>query len=186
MIERLHVLKLLKKAKKAALRNDIFELKNLSDQTIHSVSIYQDEDNMLAAILMYALAKLIERKEKYSSEDFEKYLKLFLRTLGDSISCIDKDVCEEFRGNVSSMLKESEKLPKEFKDDVQFIFRKARINKASKVYEHGISMEKTAKLLGISQWELAEYVGPMGASEYPQTQTLDIRKRIKKAMEFFE
>ena len=64
--------------------------------------------------------------------------------------------------------------------------QKAKINKASRLYEHGISMEKTAKLLGISQWELAEYVGPMGASEYPQTQTLDIKKRVKKAMEFFE
>jgi|SRR3989344_965368 len=186
MIERPHILKLLKQAKKAVLNQDILELKNLSDQTVHSVSIYQDEDNMLAAIVIYALAKLIERKDKYSPQDFDKYLKLFIHTIDDSIECVSNDSCDEFRGHISSMLKESEKLPKEFKEDVQFIFRKARINKASKVYEHGISMEKTAKLLGISQWELAEYVGPMGASEYPQTQTLDIKKRVKKAMEFFE
>ncbi|OIO43179.1 hypothetical protein AUJ63_00875 [Candidatus Pacearchaeota archaeon CG1_02_35_32] len=186
MIERLHVIKLLKQAKKAALDQDVLELKSLSDQTIHSVSIYQDEDNMLAAIFIYALAKLIERKEKYSGDDFAKYLKLFLHAIDNSISCIDKDFCEEFKGYISSMLRESEKLPGEFKEDVKFVFRKARINKASKVYEHGISMEKTAKLLGISQWELAEYVGPMGASEYPQSRTLDVKKRVKRAMEFFE
>ncbi|MBS3072652.1 hypothetical protein J4477_02365 [Candidatus Pacearchaeota archaeon] len=186
MIERLHILELLKQAKKSALNYDVLSLKNLSDQTVHSVSVYQDEDNMLAAIVIYALAKLIERKEKYSSDDFDKYLKSFLHTLDDLIVCVNKDACDEFREHISSMFKESKSLPKEFKEDVQFIFRKARVNKASKVYEHGISMEKTAKLLGISQWELAEYVGPMGASEYPQAQTLDIKKRVKKAMEFFE
>ena len=69
---------------------------------------------MLAAIVIYALAKLIERKDKYSPQDFDKYLKLFIHTIDDSIECVSNDSCDEFRGHISSMLKESEKLPKEF------------------------------------------------------------------------
>ena len=39
------------------------------------------------------------------------------------------------------------------------MFRRARINKASRIYEHGISLAQTAELLGITQWELMKYLG---------------------------
>ena len=39
MIERPHILKLLKQAKKAVLNQDILEMKNLSEWTVHSDSI---------------------------------------------------------------------------------------------------------------------------------------------------
>lgn len=185
MEEREHVLNLLKKSKKAAQRGDVVLLKQLSDQTIHSVSIFQDEDNMLAAIVIYALAKLIERRDKYSHKDFEDYLRFYLHTLDDSISCLERKDCDHFRRHVADMIRKTAKLPLEFKDDVQYIFRKARINKASKVYEHGISMEKTARLLGISQWELAEYTGPTGSADL-NNRSMDIKKRVRKAMEMFE
>jgi len=46
-------------------------------------------------------------------------------------------------------------------------------------------MEATAKLLGISLWELAEYTGQTSISDMNQGKTLDVKKRIKSAMEFF-
>ena len=58
------------------------------------------------------------------------------------------------------------------------------IKKASRIYEHGISMQKTAKLLGISIWELAEYSGQTGISNVNLSITLDVKERIKNAMEF--
>jgi hypothetical protein len=69
---------------------------------------------------------------------------------------------------------------------IQDVFRKASINEASKIYEHGISMEKTAKLLGITMFELAGYAGQTGISDVPESKTLDVRSRIKLAMEMFE
>ena len=39
---------------------DVLELKELSNHTIHNSSIFQDEDSISFAILMYCLAKLIE------------------------------------------------------------------------------------------------------------------------------
>ena len=47
-------------------------------------------------------------------------------------------------------------------------------------------MEKTAKLLGISIWELAEYAGQTGISDVNLSITMPIKKRIKLAMEMFE
>ena len=47
-------------------------------------------------------------------------------------------------------------------------------------------MEKTAKILGISIWELAEYAGQSKESDIDLTVTLPIKDRIKTAMEFFK
>ena len=71
------------------------------------------------------------------------------------------------------------------KSYIQDVFRKARINKASALYEHGISMEKTASLLGITMFELANYVGQREVAEVPEIKTIDVRSRIKLAMDMF-
>lgn len=185
MHEYVHVIKVLQKAKKAALDEDTVELKRLSDQTIHSTTIHQDTDNVLVAIVVYALGKLIERKHVFSHKDFDKYLDYYLKTIDFSITCVKKDDCNAFRNRISEMMK-VQGLSKELKHAVKDVFHKARINKASKVYEHGISMEATAKLLGISLWELAEYTGQSRVSEYKENKTVDINTRIKNAMEIFE
>ncbi|MEM2462826.1 MAG: hypothetical protein QXD71_01515, partial [Candidatus Pacearchaeota archaeon] len=62
---------------------------------------------------------------------------------------------------------------------------KAAINKASRIYEHGISRAETARLLGITQWELAEYVGLTGIADTDLSITLPIEKRIKLAESLF-
>ena len=62
---------------------------------------------------------------------------------------------------------------------------KASVNKASKIYEHGISMGRTAKMLGITQWELSEYTGQKNVPDNPYNETFDVRKRAEMAMEFF-
>lgn len=46
-------------------------------------------------------------------------------------------------------------------------------------------MEQTAKLLGITIWELAEYAGQTGISDVNLSVTLPIKQRIKQAEEIF-
>ena len=65
------------------------------------------------------------------------------------------------------------------------VLRKASINKASKIHEHGISLGQTANLLGITQWELSEYVGRKEITDRKYSQTINTRVRAKMAMEFF-
>jgi hypothetical protein len=84
------------------------------------------------------------------------------------------------------MRKDLSKVSGNFKKHIQYVFRKAKINKASRIYEHGISMEKTSKLLGISIWELAEYAGHTRIGDVNLSITLPIKQRIKFAMEIFK
>ena len=77
------------------------------------------------------------------------------------------------------------KLSGKLKIFIKDVFRRATINKASRIYEHGISMEKTASLLGITMFELAEYAGQTGIPDVPENKTLSVKTRIKLAMEMF-
>lgn len=184
MQEHNHVVRVLEAAKKAAKRGDVVELKRLSDQTIHATAIHQDTDNVLVAIVVYSLAKLLERRHSYSHEDFDRYLNYYLKTVDFSKTCIKKDDCDAFRNRIADMMK-VRGLAENLKRSVRDVFQKARINKASKVYEHGISMGATAKLLGISLWDLSSYVGQSTISDMKEGKTLDVATRAKKALAFF-
>jgi hypothetical protein len=47
-------------------------------------------------------------------------------------------------------------------------------------------MEKTAKLLGITMFELANYAGQTGISDVTLSKTYGAKSRIKMTMDFFK
>jgi hypothetical protein len=184
MKEKEHVINILKQAKKATQIEDVVKLKEISNQTIHSTAIYQDESNSLVAVVLYGLSKIIERGRKYYKENYKRYKKQYLEILDDAIRHLEKGEETKFKKHISKMLSSSI-ISNDLKKHIQDLFRKAKINKAGKVYEHGISMEKTAKLLGVSQWELAEYTGQSSIGDVKHEETMNVRKRIKLAEEIF-
>ena len=185
MQEKEHVLNILKETKAAVREENIIKLKELSNQTIHASSIQQDADNILVAIMIYVLSKIIERRKYTYYKEWPSFYKSYTESIDLAISNLEKDNIEKFRENMNEIRREIGKLSGRFKKYIQDVFRKAEINKASRVYEHGISMQQTAKLLGISIWELAEYAGQTGISDVDLSITLPIKQRIKQAEEIF-
>jgi len=106
--------------------------------------------------------------------------------LANAIAALKNNNEDLFHSALQTIIDSINKLSLNFRQDIQNIFHKARINKASKIYEHGISMEQTAKLLGISQYELANYTGQTKISDMPETKTFSVKDRIKLAMGMFE
>ena len=98
---------------------------------------------------------------------------------------LEKNNIEGFREEIIQIRKIIENLSGDLKKHIDYVFRRAQINKASKIYEHGISMGKTAKILGISIWELAEYAGKTGIGDVNLGVTMPIKQRIKQAEEMF-
>lgn len=185
MIEKEHVLNILRQAKLAVKDEDVVKLKSLSNQTIHSSSIQQDADNVAIAVIVYSLSKIIERKKYTYYEEWPAFYKIYIKSIDDAILDLEKDDIKGFRENINKIRKEINKLSGRFKKYIQDVFRKAEINKASRIYEHGISMQQTAKLLGISIWELAEYAGQTGISDVDLSITMPIKQRLKNAEEMF-
>ncbi len=102
------------------------------------------------------------------------------------IFALEKNNINKFRFEIEHLRTSIQNLSGHLKDYISEVFRKAKINKASRIYEHGISMEKTAKILGISVWELAEYVGQTRVANVDLSITMPIKERIKLAEEMFK
>jgi hypothetical protein len=79
-----------------------------------------------------------------------------------------------------------ENLSGKLKKYIKEVFRNADVSKASRIYEHGISMEQTANLLGVSLYDLAQYAGKTGIPDVPENYTMNTKLRIKLAMGLFE
>jgi hypothetical protein len=180
-----NILRIFKETKEAISRGESAKIKNLSNQTINTASLTHDPDNIATAVIIYSLSKIIERKKYQGYAGWDKFYKTIISTINNSIIALKKNDEKSFKENLELIRKIINKLSGKLKIYIQDVFRKASINKASRIYEHGISMEKTAKLLGITMFELAEYAGKTGISDVPITKTMDVRSRIKLAMEMF-
>ncbi len=185
MQEKENIIAILENAKNAMERRDAFLMRKLSDRTIHSSSIYGDPDNVGVAVIVYALSKIIERGKYASYKSWPSFLKACLNGLTASIDAIKRDDIDDFRNSITDINKAISRISGHLRDYIEDVFRKASINKASRIYEHGISMKQTADLLGITVFELAEYAGKTGIADVDLSITKDIRKRLKEAEDFF-
>ena len=185
MHEKEHVINILEETQKATAEENVVKLKELSNNTIHTASTSQDTDSILIAIIIYSLSKIIERKMQYGEKKCDVFCMSVSKKLNNAILALNKGNEELFHKILQTVIDSINKLSTSFKQDIENIFYKARINKASKIYEHGISMEKTAELLGITQYELASYSGQKGIDD-PEVKTSPVKDRIKLAMSFFK
>ena len=182
-----HFIEVLEKTKLALTQENTVQLKALSDQTIHSASVYQDTDSISIAVIIYAVSKLIEKKRflKLSPNHWNKFTKKFNSSISLAIKAIKEKRFLELQKNLGQARKAIESCAPGIKPIVQDVLKKASINKASKIYEHGISLGQTAKLLGLNEWELAEYTGQRSAPDNKFNESITVEKRAKLAMEFF-
>ena len=187
MQEKENVMRILQEAKDAIKNNDSFKLKELSDQTVHTASISQDPDNIAVAVAVYSLSKIVEKRKFQEFPGWDMFYKSVMSSLDDLLNAIKKKDDKKVKESLMSIQKIISNLSGALKIYIQDVFRKAQINKASKIYEHGISMEKTAHLLGVTLFELAGYAGQKPETyEVPLTQTLDVKSRIKLAEDMFK
>lgn len=186
MIEVEHVLNVLKQVKTAIETNNTSKLKFLSDQTIHSASTKQDDDNISLAVTIYSLGKIYERQDYRSLQGWENFNRLLKNSLDNSIKYLEKKDLENYKKNFTLIGKAINKISGKLKTYINQVFEKARINKASRMHEHGISLGKTANLLGVSLYDLASYTGRTGISDASINKTIDVKTRIKFAEDIFK
>lgn len=186
MKEEDNVLRILKETRIAIEKNDSFILKSLSNQTVNTSSLTQDSDNIAVAVIVYSLSKIIERQDYKQLPGWNVFYKKVLLFLDKSIEDIEKKQYDKFREDFKAIRGSIDNLSGKLKKYIKEVLRSAEINKASRLYEHGISMEQTASLLGITLYELADYVGKTGIPDVPENKTMGTKERIKLATEMFE
>ena len=179
-----NILRIFEETNEAVTKNDTFKLKQLSDQTNNTASRTHDPDNITVAVIVYSIGKILERAEYRSYPEWKKFYKNILIYIDKEIAALKKKDEKEISATLGMMRGEIENISGKLKVYIQDVFRKAQINKASKIYEHGISLEKTAKLLGITMFELAGYTGQKELDS-PKLEGTNIKQRIKIAEDIF-
>jgi len=185
MQEKEHVINILEQAKQAINQKDVSKIRNLSNQTLHSASIYQDPDNISIAVILYSLSKVIERTDYRQLKDWKKFESIYKNSLDKAIKDLKRNDLDHYRIHMEEIRSAIKKISGNLKKYIAEVFRKASINKASRLHEHGLSAEKTAKILGITLWELNQYIGKTGIADVNLAYTMDLSKRIKLAENMF-
>lgn len=170
----------------AVNKRDLTLLRDLSNRTLHTASIYKDTDSISVAVIVYSLSKLVGRTDYYHQKQFNVFMKKVLVDLDNGATNLKKRKFQQFHKNLKSITSAINNLDGKLKQYVQETFREAQINKASRLYEHGLSLAETAELFGISVWELSEYVGRTGIPDVDLSLTKSIRERINLAKKLFE
>lgn len=181
--ECIHVAEVLEQTKSALNTHDALKLKDLSDNTIHSACSYQDSGSITIAVLLYSLSKLIARDDHKKIRSWPKFIKKFNSILDLAILALKQDKQDKYRKYIELARKTLESQSVSIRQYIKEVLKKASINKGSKIHAHGISLEQTSKLLGISQWELSDYIGQRADDKHAKT--INTRTRAKMAMEFF-
>ncbi len=185
--ERLNIIRVLNKTIKAIASQDIKLLKNLSNETIHDATIYQKEYSITLAVIIYTLSKLYERETSYEKEKgWNTFCLDSTNKLDTAKSELEKNDIIGFDKAIKEYLNTLTKLNIKLKESVMDVIHRAKINKASRLCEHGLSIGRTADLLGVSKFEIMDYIGKTGISNVKENQTVDPIKRLKIARGLFK
>jgi uncharacterized protein YjgD (DUF1641 family) len=171
------IITVLENSIKAIKNADIVALREESDHIVHASTIYQRQESIQTAIVIYALSKILERGKTIDAR--------ILDAMRKAIDFITVDNYRGFNTEIKSMLDMISTVDDQLSKYMQHIITEAQIKKGSKVYEHGISLGQTAEMFGLSQWELMKYVGKTRMSEY-MADTVPIEKRLEFARGLFK
>ncbi len=155
---------------KSIRENDYSEINELSNHLIHNASIFQDKFSVETSIIVYSLSKIFE-KNNVPQKDFWKKTVLILKKSADYAIRNNEKKFSESMLELAVMLKKADK---DFEEEIGYVLEKARVSKAGKIHEHGISLGRVAELLGISEWEAMDYIGKNSERKYAKE---DVKKR---------
>ena len=158
--------------------SDIAQMKELSNHVIHNASVFQDEDSVSVAILIYSLSKIIERKQR--EMDYNKILSM----LNSCISYLKNNQDDAFRKSIKNIFDFIRTMDQKLRLYIHEVINQAQIKKGCKLCEHGISVARAAEVLGISQWELMHYIGKTTLIDQ-FSEPVNVSKRLKIARSLF-
>jgi len=156
---------------------NVIKLRNLSNHTIHNASVFQDDCSVSIAVVIYALSKIIERKQnilnyKHSIKHLEKARK-----------SLKNDELHNFERAMRRLLAEISRVDLKLELYITEVIKEAQIKKGCKLCEHGLSTAKASEVIGVSQWDLMGYLGNTQIKD--DTKSVDVRTRLKLARGLF-
>lgn len=175
-----NILRILAEAVDSIKINNIKKLKDLSNETIHDATIHQDEYSITLSVMIHTLSKIYERDFHYKQfKGWKNFYYESIELLETARNYLKQDNIQEFDSKLKSYIHLVQKVDKKLVNYIQDVLRKAKITKASRLYEHGLSLGRTAELLGITKFELMDYLGKTYIADMKENQTISAEQRLK-------
>jgi uncharacterized protein YjiS (DUF1127 family) len=131
---------------------DIEELRILSDHAIEDVALYKDLDLISVTVLIYSLYKIAA---SLPDKDYQNLLKILTKAK-ESLKHGNLGGYNRYIKQVYEIVhKSNAKVKQHFSN----VMHAARIKKGSALLQKGLSIGQAAGLMGLSNWDLQEYVG---------------------------
>ncbi len=149
--ERKDMINVLGEAIQIIKKNDSLKLGGLSDHIIHCAAIFQNNEVILLAVVIHALAKVLERMLYLDPKVTE--------ILEEAKDYLEKENLDKYNKKIRDLLEHISKQDKKLGKYMEHVINEAKIKKGTNLYEHGISLGQSAEILGLTRWELMQYVG---------------------------
>jgi hypothetical protein len=164
------ILNVLRASVEIVKNNELLKLREISDHVIHNASVFQDKDSITIAVTIYALSKMQAIKK-----DIGRFALIHLI---NAVDFLERGEEEKYEDEMKNIMQDISKNDEKTKFYIQEVFELAQIKKGSKMFEHGISMGQVADSLGISLWDLMEYIGKTRIADQLETKPDLLNKLI--------
>jgi len=138
---------------------DSFQIKKLSNYCIHNASVFQDENSISIAVIVYSIGKLVDRYKEDKDSNYREVFKKLVFHIKKAKTSLRKNNPQEYEKQIKICVSLINKLDDKFTRYIEEVIESAKIKKGSSLYEHGVSVARASHLLGVSQWDLLNYIG---------------------------
>ena len=182
---RLRIILTLRESIKKIKNNNTQQLATLSDNLVHSSTITQSEYPIDVTTLIYSLSKLYIRDRYREFKSWNRFDKNTLNLLQDLIEYLERNNIKGFETSLQKYFKSINRLDPKLRHYIKEVIRDAKTAKASRLYEHGLSLGRTASTLKVSPHRLMQYIGKTGIHDMPYF-TGDPKSRLELTRSLFK
>jgi len=166
----------------AVAKKDNVRLKVISNYTIHNSSIFQDEDSISIATITYSLSNIIERYKFTETKQWAEFHNNIITCLKDARKELIKDNLGAYKNILKDIFKVIENFDHKLAIYVQEVIERSKIKKGSAILAHGISLGRVAEILGVSSWDLMDYIGKTNVFETKKSPSVKQRLNLTRKL----
>jgi len=131
---------------------DLEELKDLSEHAIEDVAVHKDLDLVSVTVLIYSLYKI------FPDISEEHYKDIFLE-MKKAQQQLEQNNMGRYNQEIKVLFDLVRGANAKIKVHLEDVMHAARIKKSASLLSKGLSIGQAAGIMGLSNWDLQQYVG---------------------------
>ncbi|MDD5254119.1 MAG: hypothetical protein PHG05_03370 [Candidatus Nanoarchaeia archaeon] len=180
------IIKIIDEALSAIDKKDISAIKESSNHTIHDATTNQDDNSAGIAVIIYSIYKIFNNPELTKHKRWPRFLKDLRLYLNKAKQALERNDFKKYNKFTSMIIRSMSRIDSKLGTYIASVIENAKIKKGSKIYEHGVSASRAAEILGITPWELMNYIGSVNISDEQPIITKKTKERLEYTRSLFK